>query len=84
MGVGDRRHAPAASPPGDTQYPLYRRLDGPQSRTERVQNISSPPGFDPRTFQHVSIRYIDWTIAAHRHVQHMKLKHIIQIPCLSS
>ena len=28
-GVGGHRHAPTALPPGKTQYPLYRRLDGP-------------------------------------------------------
>ena len=28
MGVGVQRHVPAALPPGKTQYPLYRRLDG--------------------------------------------------------
>jgi hypothetical protein len=26
MGVGGKRHAPAALPPGMTRYPLYRRL----------------------------------------------------------
>jgi len=30
MGVGGQRHAPAALPPGETRYPLHRRLDGPQ------------------------------------------------------
>jgi len=37
---------------GKTQYPLYRRLDGPQGRSERVENLSQP-GFDPRTAQPV-------------------------------
>jgi hypothetical protein len=54
MEVGGLRHAPAALPPGKTQYPLYRRLGGPQSRSEQVRKISPPPGFDPRTVQPVA------------------------------
>ena len=46
-GVGGQRHAPAALPPGKTQYLLYRRLSGPQGRSGRVRKISPPPGFDP-------------------------------------
>jgi hypothetical protein len=49
MGVGDKRHAPAALPPGKTRYPLYRGLGGPQGRSGRVQKISPPPEFDPRS-----------------------------------
>jgi hypothetical protein len=48
--------------PGKTRYPLYRRLGGPQGRFERVREISPPPGFDPRTVQHVASRYTDWAI----------------------
>jgi len=59
MGVGGQRHAPAALPPGKTWYPLYRRLGVPQSRSGQVQNISPPPGFDPRTVQPVASRYTD-------------------------
>ena len=44
MRVGGQRHAQAALPPGKTQYPLYRRLDGPQVRSGRVQKISPPTG----------------------------------------
>ena len=29
MGVGGKRQAPAALPPGKTRYPLYRSLGGP-------------------------------------------------------
>ena len=29
-GVVGQRHAPAALPPGETRYPLYMRLGGPQ------------------------------------------------------
>ena len=56
MGVGGQRHAPAALPLGKTRYPLYRRMDGPQGRSERVRKISPLPGFDPRTVQPVASR----------------------------
>jgi hypothetical protein len=65
MGVGGQRHAPDALPPAKTRYPLYRRLGGPQSRSERVRKISHPPRFNPRTVQTVASRYTDWAIPAH-------------------
>ena len=65
MGVGGQRHAPAALLPGKTQYPLYRRLGGPQGRSVWVQKISPPPGFDPRTDQPVASRYTDCALLAH-------------------
>ena len=34
-------------PPGKSQYPLYRRLGGPQGRSGQAENLA-PPGFDPR------------------------------------
>jgi hypothetical protein len=46
-------------PPGNTRYPLYRRLGGPQGRSGQVRKISPPPGFDPRTVQPIAIRYTD-------------------------
>ena len=58
-GVGGQRHAPAALPPRKTRYPLYRRLGGPQGRSGRLQKISPPPGFDPRTVQPVASRCTD-------------------------
>ena len=64
MGVRGQHHAPAALPTGKTQYPLYRRLGGPQDRSGRVRKISPPPGFDPRTVQPVASRYTDWAIPA--------------------
>ena len=57
MGVGGQHHAPPALPPGNTRYPLYRRLGRPQDRSRRVRKISSPPGFDPWTVQPVASRY---------------------------
>jgi hypothetical protein len=65
MGVGGQSHAPAALPPGNTRYPLYRRLGEPQGRSGQVWKISPPPGFDPRTVQPVTSRYTDWAILAH-------------------
>jgi hypothetical protein len=62
MGMGAQRHASAALPPGKIRYPLYRRLGGPQDQSRRVRNLSSPPGFDPRTVQLLATRYIDWVI----------------------
>ena len=57
MGVGGQRHAPAALSPGNTRYPLYRRLGGPPGRSGRVRKMSPPPGFDPQTVQPVASRY---------------------------
>ena len=37
-------NAPATLPPGNTRYPLYRRLGGPQSRSGLVWKISPPTG----------------------------------------
>ena len=59
MGLGGQRHAPAASTPGKTWYPLYRRLGGPQGRFGQVRKISPLPGFDPQTVQPVASRYAD-------------------------
>ena len=40
-------------PPGKTQYPFYRRLGGPQGRSERAENLV-PTGIRSRTVQHVA------------------------------
>ena len=55
-------------PPEKAQYPLYRRLGGPQGRSGRVWKISPPPGFDPRKVQPVASRYTDWANPAPLHV----------------
>ena len=47
-------------PPEKTPYQLYRRLGGPQGRSGEVQEILSPPGFDPRTVQLLASRYTDY------------------------
>jgi len=48
--------------PGKTRYPLYRRLGGLQGRFGQVRKISPTQGFDPRTVQPVSSRYLDYAI----------------------
>jgi hypothetical protein len=65
MGMGGQRQAQAALLPGMTRYPLYRRVGGPQGRSGRVQKISPPHGFYPRTVQPVAIRYTDYAVSAH-------------------
>ena len=57
MGVGGQRHASAALPPGNSRYPLYMRLGGPQGQYGRVWKIS--------TFQPVACRYTDCAVQAH-------------------
>jgi len=46
-----------ATPPGIIRYPLYRRPDGPQGQSRRVQKISFTPGFDPRTVKPLASLY---------------------------
>jgi hypothetical protein len=65
MGVCGQRHAPAALPPVKSRHLLYRRLGGPQGRSERVRKNSLSPGFDPCTVQPVASRHTDWAIPAH-------------------
>ena len=61
-----QHNAPAALPPGETRYPLYRRLGGePQGPSGRVQENLAPLAFDPWTVQPLASRYTDWAIAAH-------------------
>jgi len=61
MGGGVVKAAPwPLYPQGNTQYPLYRRLGGPQGWPGWVQKISLLMWFDPRTVQPVASRYTDW------------------------
>ena len=62
--LGARWPIPCRFPPGNTRYPLYRRLGGAQGRSGRVRKMSPPPGFDPRTVQPVASRYTDWPLPA--------------------
>jgi len=56
MGLVGERHHTAALPLGETRYPLYRRLCGPQRRSGRLRKISPTPAFDSRTLQPVASR----------------------------
>ena len=70
MGLGVQRFAPVALPPvKEPQYPMYRRLVGPQGRSVRVRKTSSPLEFDARTVQTVASRYTVYTIPAHQGVR---------------
>jgi len=42
MGVDVQGDAPAAVPPGNTRYPLYRRLCGLQGRSGHVRKNLTP------------------------------------------
>jgi len=44
--------------------PSYRRLGGPQGRSERVRKTSPQPGIYPQTVQLLVSRYTDWAISA--------------------
>ena len=46
-------------PPEKTRYPFYRRLDVPQGRSGRAENLV-PTGIRSRTVQPVVSRYADW------------------------
>ena len=60
-GEGSASRPGRSLPPGKTQYPLYRRLGGPQGRSGQVRKFSPPPGFDPRAVQPVASCYTDCT-----------------------
>ena len=68
---------------GKTQYPLYKRLDGPQCQSAQVQKICPPPppGFNPRTIQPIASWYTDYAITAH-HLRRLKFQNEIQC-CLA-
>jgi hypothetical protein len=73
MGVGGQRHAPADLPPGETRYPLYRRLGRPQDRSGRMRKIR-PTRIRNQTVQPVASRYTDWAILAIRYTSYFKNK----------
>jgi hypothetical protein len=45
-----------------SQYPLYRRLGGPQGWPGRVWKISLPPGFKLQNIQPIAIHYTNYAI----------------------
>jgi hypothetical protein len=51
----------------EIRYPLYGNLGGPQGLSGRMrqeENMSHPPGFEPRTVQPVAGRYTQYNILA--------------------
>ena len=64
--MGGQRHGSTALTPGKTRYPLYMKLGGLQGRFGRVQKISPPLGFDPRTVEPVASHYTDWATPTHK------------------
>ena len=62
--MGGQCHARAELPLGKTRYPLYRRPGGSQSQSAQVWKILPPPGFGPRTVQHVASHYTNYAILA--------------------
>ena len=70
MDVGRQRKTRPLYPWEIDPYPLYRRMGGPQGRSERVRKMSPQPGFNPRTVHAVVSRYTDCVILAH-HVCYM-------------
>ena len=65
MEVDGQYHALAALRLGKIQYPLCKRLGGPQGWSGLVRKISSPLGFDPQTVQPVASLYTDYAFPAH-------------------
>jgi len=63
-GVGGQHHAPAALPPGQTQYPLYRALGEIHGWSRRVRKILPLPVFESQT-PHAS-HYTRYAIPAHK------------------
>jgi len=51
-------------PRKETQYPLYRKLGGPQGRSGQLRKISTQLGFDLQTVQLVASRHTDYAIPA--------------------
>jgi hypothetical protein len=65
MDVCGQPHGPGVLPPGKTRYPLHRKLSGPQEGSGKVRKISSSPGFDSRTVEHVANRFTHYAIPVH-------------------
>ena len=59
MGMGGKRHAPAALPPEKDPVPLVQEAGwAPGPVWTGAENLA-PPGLDPRTVQPVTSRYTD-------------------------
>ena len=62
-------------PPGETWYPLYRKLGGPQGRSGRVENLV-PTGIQSRTIQPVVIWAMLHQLSYPAHLCMYSLKYI--------
>jgi hypothetical protein len=56
-GWGSASRPGRSLPPEKTQYPLYRRLVGPQGRSGQLRKFFPSPGFDPLIVQTVASCY---------------------------
>jgi len=58
------KHAmePCPPPPGNTQYPLHRRLVGPQNLFGHMQNILPPHGSILQAVRHTVMHHTDYNI----------------------
>jgi hypothetical protein len=54
-------HFPADLPLVKNRYPFYSKVDGPQGRSGRMQNILPPPEIDPRTVRPAAGYYTECT-----------------------
>jgi len=63
MVVCGQHHAPGTLPWDETQYPLYRKLGGPQDQSEQVWKFLPPLGLDP-TVQNRVRCYTNYAIPA--------------------
>jgi hypothetical protein len=59
-GDGGQHHALPVLPPGNTQYPLYRRLGGPWGQSGQAWKISPLLGFSIWTVQAIASHYTDY------------------------
>jgi len=66
MRVGGQRPAPVILPRGKRPAALFTggSVSCGVNREGCEDNLLSPPGFEPRTFQSVASRYIDYAIPA--------------------
>jgi len=65
MGVGGKRHAPAAFTPGKDPVPIVQEAGWAPGLVSTGAEILAPPGFDPQTVQPVASRYTDYSILAY-------------------
>ena len=81
MRVGGQRHALVTLFPGYAQYPLYRRVGGPQGWSWQVQKILLLPRIALWTIQAVASCYTNWAIAAEYVTSHDIIREVSHRPC---